>query len=214
MAVANGYCTFADVKNFFKQAPIEQIMSESDIEAVIDRFGIEVERIAGMAWRAVAVTDELHTLSRNVSTGPYFNIYSTKLKFLHIRSVEELKIFDGTDYVDWIADANKTEGRAKDYFFDLENGMIYTIGYRWIWRGLDVLVSYTHGKAIVDTDAWDLNLRYVARHLMSMPNFMKTIPEFKTGKQKDSFDRNEERIGQLESRMGQTFGVINVGDWV
>jgi len=212
MAVDNGYTTFAKLKSFFHGAPIERILSQSEIETEIDEWGLEVERLSGLAWRAVTETDEHHTISNNVSTGPHFNIYAIHLKKNFLRSVTKLEIFDGDDFVDWIA-TGKTEGRSDDYFLDKENGIIYVNAYRFIYYGWDARITYVWGKSSVDKDARDLNLRYVARHLMSMPNFFKTVPEAKGGKGDSAWDRNEKRIEQLENRMANTFGLINTGGW-
>lgn len=212
MAVDNGYTTFLKLKAFFHQAPIERIMSQDEIEDEIDDWGKEVERISGLAWRVITETEEHHTISNNISIGPHFNIFAIHLKKPFLRTVTVLGVFDGEDYVDWIA-AGKTEGRNKDYWLDLENGIIYINAYRYIYYGLDARITYTWGKSEVDKDAQDLNLRYVARHLMSMPNFFKTVPEAKVGKGDSAWERNEKRIEQLESRMANTMGLINVGGW-
>jgi hypothetical protein len=212
MTVANGYVTASDVRKFFLGAPLDSLYSESDIEAMIDRQGLEVERLSGNAWRAVTCTEEYHTITPNVNNGPYYNIYTFQLKHHGIRSITKLEIFDGSSWIDYVA--TKTEGREKDYWVDYVNGIVYINGYRYIWHGFDARTTYVYGKTTVDSDARELNLRYVAREIMGVADYTVSIPDSGAGRKKDRYDRNEERIRELEARLANNFQLINEGDWI
>lgn len=209
MTVENGYCTFAELQDFFHGAPLTSIMSQTKFEALIDRFGLKCERIAGMAWRAKTETDELQTMRGSTQNSAYFRLYEVHFTFPHLRSMTTLSVFNGSEYEDWIS--TRTEGRASDYFIDYKHNIVYMKAFRWLYHGLDIKGTYIHGLTEVDTDIWELNLRYVAKHIMSMPKFMATIPEQKSGKQKTAQDENNERIRELESQWGNPFGVISEG---
>lgn len=209
--MVDGYCTYEDVKKFFVGVSIERLFSQSDIEDLIDRFGLEVERISHGSWRAKTATDELYSIVVNVRGGPWWNTYAIHLENPFVREVTALKIFDGNDWIDKVSDW--TEGRGDDYYVDGDNGIIYINGFRWVWHGHDAKVSYTYGETSVSTAVWELNLRYVARHIMSMPSYFTTFAESNTGKKKDAIDRNEERVRELEERLAMRFGVMSMGDW-
>ena len=213
MTIANGYCTYQEVIDFFQAAPVNRVFDQTKIEALIDRFGLEVERITKHSWREVSVSNEYHTVSPNVNNGPYYNIYMCHLKHFEIRSITKLELFDGSSWIDYIA--TKTEGRGADYWYDASIGIIYINGYRWIWHGYDCRVTYKYGGASVPTDVWELNLRYVARHILSMPGFHIVVPESKSGSKKDAIDRNEDRIRELEAGLANTMTpAVYEGDWI
>lgn len=212
MTVNNGYCTFQEVKDFFKQAPIESVLGQSKVEALIDRYGLEVERLSKLAWRPVTVTEELHTLFPSAVRTYFTPLYEAHLKHIYLRSITELWIYDGDDgYTDWVADAGREEGRGKDYFFDIQNGIVYVRGWFFPKHSLDCKVSYIHGNTQVDTDAWKLNLLYVCEHIMIMPEFVKSIPDNATSKRKSSLEMVQLEIEKKESRLAVTFSPLSVG---
>ena len=139
------------------------------VEGLIDRVEDKIDSTTGHAWRAITVTDE------QVRPNSIYR-YGTGIRFdlthRSIRSISTLKVWDGSAWVDWVA--TKTEGRDKDYWIDLINGVVFLLGvYRIYPHG--VKVTYVYGETSVSGGVEDCATMMVAMKILNSPEFSAVL---------------------------------------
>lgn len=138
----------------------------------IDRAESEIERRTNRAWKTVTVTDEYHALHPHVI---YKLVYPPRVRLEHpfvktfsAVSGDKLEVFDGTNWIDWIA--TKTEGRNGDFWVNYTDGIIFfERGFPLIWRQDQIRVTYRYGEATVAGWVEDVCTKMAA--IMVMENY-------------------------------------------
>lgn len=171
----------------------EADVSESEIEEIgpTDPTKTHVERrigaasnwidnYTGHAWRPRQMKGEMITLGST-----YYWQAGTPMKLVHRDIVtpldpaegDELKIWDGSEYENWLEDDDMTEGRDGDYWVNEAEGMLYIYRRRlWFRRHKEIEVSYRFGKDVVPPTVRDVCARRTAAHYLQAQQYRVTTP--------------------------------------
>lgn len=193
--------------------------SEEDVKELIRQKEDEIDFNTGSAWRTRFSQSE----SGQDTASTDFEFYDLKLEqritagipvFLRHRFVktlsaiagDALSIWDGSTYTDYIA--NKTEGRANDYWLDTEAGILYIRDvYRTI-RDKPLRIKYRYGRTSVPGDITRLCTLMVCIDLAMSDDRSYLLPEGGNNIMLDAKVRNWQKIvdeltaRRTELRMG------------
>jgi len=115
----------------------------------------------------------------------------------HIRSIDKLLVFQGSEYQNWIGDPAFTEGRNGDYFVDYEEGIIYLNVFMIPMAGKEIIVEYTYGRDDLPGQIKQLCLYRVVRDLISNERRLFALPD---GAEAVSF---REQLTWLDNRIAE-----------
>lgn len=135
------------------------------IEDFINEAEDSVDEDTGHAWREATVLKEYpkpDSLYR-YGTGIAFN-----LKNRSIRSIDNIFVWDGNSWVDWVA--TKTEGRGNDYWFDDTNGILYLVTLSSLFDN-GIYVNYKFGETTVPKSIRKATSYIAAIELLNSPEF-------------------------------------------
>jgi hypothetical protein len=135
------------------------------IEKYINRAEDKIDLATGHAWRSVTITNEY---PRPSSIYRYGTGIRMKLVHRSIVTLDKLEIWDGSDWVDYVA--TKIEGRNADYWFDPESGIVYILNLFRLWPH-GVKVSYTFGETTVPGDIAECATFMAALTILNAPEF-------------------------------------------
>ena len=108
------------------------------------------------AWRTIGVTNEYYDIPEipyNYSTGLPIFLRHRAIKTFDTLQSDKLEIWNGSEWIDWIA--TRTEGRNKDYWGDLEQGVIYIRQPFAYHTKKAIRLSYRYGETTVPADVRD-----------------------------------------------------------
>lgn len=174
------YATPADIANMLQIAGF--IMTSRPTIARIGLMILQAEdmidNITNHAWRtrynatstgkASASADyEYHTITfpYKYHTGIAIHLKRRKIKTMSASSGDALELFTGSSYEDWIA--TKTEGRANDFWFDYNLGILYIRSTYWWGQPLKVRIKYRYGESSVPEDIRRITTMLVASELIT-----------------------------------------------
>jgi len=145
------YCTSTQVAEFLQRADFSGTTSPTNttVDNLIERNEKFIEQFTGHAWRTITVTDEfVDNPTRVAGLGYAFYLRHREVKQF-TSGTDSINIFDGNFDIEYVA--NKTEGRAEDYFVDKTNGVVY-IKDRSLFYPKGNRFTYRYGKSTVDGD--------------------------------------------------------------
>lgn len=166
----------------------------STVDSYIDMAEARIDEETGHSWRATEVSKEY---LEPKSVYLYGTGISFKLSHRKIRTLDALEIWDGSNWVDWVA--TKTEGRDADYWFDADNGFVYLVSCSRVYpRG--VRVDYTYGDTTVKSSISQCATIMAALMVLNSPEFsvvaFTQVGEQRTSwtSQKETWDKEVQRI--------------------
>lgn len=145
------YCSVNDVAGFLGVPffDVNSTPSDSTVKSRILEAEELIDDMTNASWRGAQVLNEIHNATSNYQrTKSYHSIYLNHRKILPLTSAsgDKLEIFDGNNWVDWIASGSgKVEGRANDFWVDYSQGVIYVLNGTILPKG--VRVSYRYGDS-------------------------------------------------------------------
>ena len=163
------------------------------IENFINRAEDQIDFSTGHAWRAATITEEYLEPSSTYryGTGISFNLLNRS-----INSINSLFVWDGSNWIDWIA--TKTEGRNADYWIDDQNGVIYLVTLNNVFpRG--VYSTYVFGESSVPGSIEEAATKIAALEIITSPEFSSVV--FTENGQ--SYTRHDGRIKNWQDKVNQ-----------
>ncbi|MFB6284583.1 MAG: hypothetical protein ABEK59_11770 [Halobacteria archaeon] len=138
------YCSVADVEGLFRKDTAfarDSNPTDNEVLQLIRSNSDKIDRYTRHAWRANTVNEEYKDYD---TTYRWDAGRPVQLNKMHIRSLNKLEIWDGSQWDDWVA-GNEKEGRDEDYWLDERMGQLF-IYDRFVWRARPQLrVTYTYG---------------------------------------------------------------------
>ncbi|AQQ75553.1 hypothetical protein JDFR1000234_78 [uncultured archaeal virus] len=174
--------------------------SDTFLNILIQEKMSEVERLTNQKWNGETGTDEDY-YSLTSFRGGYISYvgFPVFLKHTHIKSIDSLKIWNGSSYEEWIG--VKTEGRDGDYWVDYIKGVLY-INHRFLFPAgsKEIYVKYTYGRTDLPGQVKELTKLLVIRELLLWEKEQAAIPEGAGGLRiSEQIERIDKRIQKLES---------------
>lgn len=163
------------------------------VENFINRAEDQIDFSTGHAWREKTVSEEYLEPSSTYryGTGISFNLLNRS-----IRSITSLYVWDGSNWVDWIA--TKTEGRNADYWIDETNGVLYMVTLSQVFpRG--VYCTYTFGETTVYGSIEEAATKLAALEIIQSPEF-STVVFTEAGQ---SYTKHDVRIKNWQDKVNQ-----------
>lgn len=88
---------------------------------------------------------------------------------------DALEYYDGSQWVDWIAD--KTEGRSDDFWLDYDRGILYMrVRYMYTYQQ-KIRIKYRYGETTVNRIVEDLATKMVAKEILMGESKASFLPE-------------------------------------
>ena len=197
------YVTAQEIRDWLKVSDAdvsEGKLTDSFLNSLIDEKMGYVDRLTNMRWNGETGTDEDYYSLTSFRGGWISYIgFPIYLKHTHIKQIQSLKVWNGSDYVEWIG--SKTEGRDGDYWVDYIKGVLY-INHRWLIRGTgkEVYVKYTYGRDDLPYEVKELTKLLVIRELLLRERMQFAVPEGAMAMRlSEMYDRIDKRIKELES---------------
>jgi hypothetical protein len=154
------YCSTRDVARYLQvpefggegsTAPTIQ-----DVQRFIQDAEEELDRDIGHAWKERSVSEEMHDLNQlSYIYGTGWPIYLgfRKVRTLDSDEGDKIEIWDGENWVDWVASSDYTEGRDEDYWMDYKNGILWIKSLSGTsYTKMSVKVTYRYGDTSVPND--------------------------------------------------------------
>ena len=184
------YCTSSDVaKLIWRNGDGSDFSAttnptKSFVEELINAAEDDIDNFTHHAWRSVLVSDEIHDLILDRVNyrrwwGYYGRVHLNHRKIREfISGTHKIEIWDGSDWVDLVLDANGyTEGRDDDYWIDYEKGIIYFVNtYPHVVQEA-VKVTYAYGDTVVPSDIKLACMRMVGIDLVMQDDRSILLPE-------------------------------------
>ena len=171
--MAQVYCVNADVQRLLAldySFGTATTPSTAQVASYIDTAQDEIDQRTQHAWRTATVTKEFydlpHTYGRHFFGGTGLRVFMrhTNIKTLASGSGDKLEVWNGNSYDDWLS--TRTEGRAKDYWQDEEQGELYiNLAFPLITKKA-LRLTYRHGETIVPGDIRDATAMLVAMKIV------------------------------------------------
>lgn len=165
--MTTNYCDVEDVSEFLqkKSFSVDTTPSYLEVENLINRYEDYIDNRTNHAWRTKTITDEfIDSPTPVIGIGYAFFLKHRDIKTL-TSGTDFVYIFDGSTEIEYIA--NKTEGRANDFFLDKTNGVVY-IRDRNLFYPKGARFTYRYGKTTVDGDIKHACILLVASAILSM----------------------------------------------
>jgi len=154
------YAGSADVKRILQVDFLfagSTLPTDDDVAEAIAEAQDTVDHRTQHAWRNKIVTNEFYSFPR---VNHYYRYHYTdglpvylrhrRIKTFDTDSGDKIEIWNGKEYIDWVAD--KTEGRAEDYWLDSERGVLYVRKWHPFWRENAIRLTYRYGETAVPKD--------------------------------------------------------------
>ena len=154
--------------------------SLNDIEEWIREAQDDIDSTTHNAWRTVTVSNEYHDINQlSYEEGCGWPIY---LKHRNIKSLDtsegdKIEIWDGSDWVDWVASSDYTEGRDEDYWVDYEQGILYITNNVWSYLRKGVRLTYRFGNTTVTKDIRNACAMMVAIKVLETNDRTIVVPD-------------------------------------
>lgn len=180
------YCTVEDVRRTLQSSvkfADDDAPSNEDVRKVITSCESEINRRTRHAWKAVTVTDEYHDYPRPISTNHFRDGIPLKLDHRAVKtfdhaSGDKLEIWDGSNYIDWVDPANgRVESRARDFWVDYTNGVIYLRQFAYYSQVKAVRCTYRYGDSTVPESVRDATAFLAAADLIMNDDSVQLLNE-------------------------------------
>ncbi len=188
--MAGIYCTADEVAEFLQledSAGNRLTLDEttfprkSEVEKRIAKAEKFFDRKIGHAWTSRTVTDELYSFypyryfrRRGYYLGVPVSLSHRKIRNPLIEGTDYINVWNGSEWIDYIA--TKTEGRAKDFWFDYELGIIYFKLWPVIGENT-IKLTYVYGDTSVPEEVRDVTIQKATIDLLSTEDFAGFIGE-------------------------------------
>lgn len=159
------YCEAQDVVNFLRIKDDDgqrliiddsnEELTKTDIENIILDNEAYIDDQTHHAWRSTSVADEMYSFpyarwGYHGYRSPLTAIIDKPLQLKHrnirgpfVADTDKIEVWEGSAYVDYVA--NKTEGRAEDWWCDYELGILYFVSSYPLRYHNAVKMTYRYG---------------------------------------------------------------------
>lgn len=163
------YCTADDVARLLQTSPFStsSTPTTTQVENIILRKEDRIDQKLQHGWRE-KTSNELYINPTFVDTqnGVRFDLPNYSIKSLSSVDGDSLQVWDGNDYVDFLA--NKTEGRADDYWLDYEKGVLFIRVDVQTSSKKAIKIKYRYGETTVPGEIEDLCVLLTAIDVLNM----------------------------------------------
>lgn len=151
--------------------------TEDEIQQLILRAQDKIDNITGHAWRTrysgtnsaqeTTAQYEMYDYkgTHEYLTGVPVHVKHRKIKDLDADEGDAFQFWNGQEWEDWLA--TKTEGRANDFWWDYERGILYFRGYVWSRKPLGVRLKYRYGETYVPYDIEEAATKMAAMEILA-----------------------------------------------
>lgn len=162
---------------------IGKLWNQGEVEDYILQAEDEINASTGHSWKSTLVTREHHDIDHIYWDGRLYR-REIPVKLLHrslrtfTSGTHKIEYFDGGDWVDLALSANGySEGRGKDYWIDSEDGIIYMITVRPLYRRKGLRVTYAYGDSDVPRDIQKATTLLACIQLLENELYTNALPE-------------------------------------
>lgn len=196
------YCTTREVADFFQKYEDFDSSSNptaSEVERRIRAASNWIDDYTGHAWRERRVVDSMKDYRSQYYWRAGMPLYLMKrdirvpLKSAQDlldesgngidtqeeaeRRADELLVWQGNGYRDWVEDDELRYGRDQDYWIDERQGHLYIYRRRlWFRRHKEIKLSYRYGKKRVPQTIRDICAKRAAAYLLETQQYRVTTP--------------------------------------
>lgn len=152
------YCAATDVQRVLNKPTAfssSTTPTSTQVESFINEAEDEIDRRTQHAWKSTSVSNEYYDIPsypvrlEGFTTGFEINLRHRKITTL-ATPTDKLEVWNGSSWVDWVA--TKTEGRANDYWLDLEQGKLFIKNFYLFFRRKGIRMTYRYGESSVPKD--------------------------------------------------------------
>lgn len=176
------YTTVRKLEGLLQLATLTDTSSPTvqQVVELINRMEDKIDNATGHAWR----TRYSGTKSGldNTQKYEYYDIYFNyeyrsgipiylkhrSIKTLSADSGDVFEIWDGSNWIDWLS--TYTEGRADDYWWDYEQGILYLKRRFGIKGPRRLRMKYRYGESVVNRDIEDIATKMIAIDFLAGDN--------------------------------------------
>lgn len=160
--ITTEYCEEADVQRILQKATVfsgSTTPTAVQVEDFINAAEDEIDQRTQHAWRLVTVTDEFYDLPSYGHAGHHSFDPGIKIHLRHRKittlanGTDKLEVWTGSEYEDWTG--TRTEGRANDFWIDLEQGVLWIKYFYPFFTERAVRMTYRYGETSVPKDIRD-----------------------------------------------------------
>ncbi len=170
-----------------------------DVQRSIREAEDDIDSTTMHAWREKTITEEMHDLNQlEYVPGSGYPIYlgHRKIKTLDTSEGDKIEIWDGSNWTDWIASSDYTEGRDEDYWMDYQNGILWIRSTVISYPTMSVRVTYRYGESTVPKDIRKACAMMVAMELYATSD--KTVLTAEGDRERYSYSS---RIKRMEDKV-------------
>ena len=203
--MATTYCTAAQVAELLQEKNFSSSTTPtvSTVEQIINRKEDFIDRFTHHAWREKSVSKEHHDLADkdafDASDGwIVIDLRHRKIKTLDGGFGDKIELWNGSEWLDLIADSNFEEGRDKQYWLNYEEGIL-RLGVRNAFHRIDaVRVTYRFGEDFAPKDIEEACVKLVAADVgRASKKFVTTVEGSDTVTRTTQFDKWEAEAREI-----------------
>ena len=173
------YCSAEDVRKFLALPNAFSPTTTPTQETVEDRINEAEDYIdndTGHSFRTTSVSNEYHTVTGVYSIFTGFPIHLSHREITTLLSgTDKIEVWEGSSWVDWVADTGRVEGRSGSYWLDYEKGVLYL--KKWARYPKGVRVSYRYGASSVPKDVRKAAILLACADLVESDDRSNLLPE-------------------------------------
>lgn len=183
--MATYYCQHGDVSSYLQIDAFhatDTTPTISNVESIITSNEQFIDNYTNHTWHSSRFTGNAVTkepaVIQEVTTSTVAYRGEMSLEHYPIAAVQNLYVWDGSTYVDYVASGSHTAGSFTDplsgnYWVDTDNGKIYlkeyaTVDVNSAPTGIQAYVSYTYGEASTPADIKDVCILLSCIDVMAM----------------------------------------------
>lgn len=167
------YCTAEDVATYLlkdkSHFSYENSPTKEQVENIIKAVQDDVDNFTRCSWRERQVAGLWIDVDYNQynmwGAGFKFNLKKRNIKALDADEGDELLVWDGSRYVDYLTE--RTEGRSSDFWIDYEDGYLYIRTSAMIYAEKVIKATFRYGKTVVPSSIKKATAQLVAVILMT-----------------------------------------------
>ena len=215
------YCTPRQVASFMGRPAFTDSTNPTryEVEDIIADVCDDIDKSTHRAWRRTRITNEYHDVriqDRYQGYGAYPYDYSTRIALYLTRQnirafvsgTHKIEVWDGTNWVDFIA--TYTEGRAQDYWINMERGIIYFVNRYPLRQRSNVRVTYDYGETEVPHDISMASVFLTAAEIVGGKEDLSTVfPQSTMGSVLDTKDRWEKWTEAAEKTIAKYRRIVS-----
>lgn len=174
------YCTADDVlaQLGIPAWPQDGALTQEIVEGWIDDMEDHVDRLSRDSWRSTRVSDEYYDVNaRGFERGAGVPVFINHMNLFPLTTLgsDKLEVWDGGQYVDWVADSSRVESRAGDYWFDYAKGVLYLRSSLWVDRPVSIRLTYRYGNKPVPGDVREATRLFVASKVLEVDDTLGNL---------------------------------------